>query len=206
MSSPLRKASMSGSSAISSRATSGRRPQIAKVGVVDDVRRAYRAGSSIAALARAHRVSRGAIRTAVADLLPGRPGATGGQHGQRRRGRAGEGASGDPPARSPVTCSTTTTWGEAERHALRQGHTGAPRAGLQAARHCRAARALRVAGRRRTAGRRRRSLSGPQGIPRLCRPTHRRGDSDRPGAVTSSAVGGMTALLACSRALRGAPE
>src|SRR6185312_14001927 len=36
------------------------------------------------------------IRTAVADLLPGRPGATGGQHGQRRRGRAGEGASGDP--------------------------------------------------------------------------------------------------------------
>lgn len=73
MSSPLRKASMSGSSAISSRATSGRRPQIAKVGVVDDVRRAYRAGSSIAALARAHRVSRGAIRTAVADLLPGRP-------------------------------------------------------------------------------------------------------------------------------------
>jgi hypothetical protein len=96
MSSPLRKASMSGSSAISSRATSGRRPQIAKVGVVDDVRRAYRTGSSIAALARAHRVSRGAIRTAVADLLPGRPGATGGQHGQRRRGRAGEGASGDP--------------------------------------------------------------------------------------------------------------
>jgi hypothetical protein len=41
--------------------------------VVDDVRRAYRTGSSIAALARAHRVSRGAIRTAVADLLPGRP-------------------------------------------------------------------------------------------------------------------------------------
>jgi hypothetical protein len=96
MSSPLRKASMSGSSAISSRATSGRRPQIAKVGVVDDVRRAYRTGSSIAALARAHRLSRGAIRTAVADLLPGRPGATGGQHGQRRRGRAGDGASGDP--------------------------------------------------------------------------------------------------------------
>jgi hypothetical protein len=44
------------------------------------------------------------------------------------------------------------------------------------------------------------------GTPHLCRPTHRRGDSDRPGAVTSSPVGGMTALLACSRALRGAPE
>jgi hypothetical protein len=42
--------------------------------------------------------------------------------------------------------------GETERHALRQGHTGAPRAGLQPARHCRAARAPRVAGRRRTAG------------------------------------------------------
>ena len=73
MSSPLRKASMSGSSAIRSRATSGRHPQIAKLDMVDDVRRAYRTGSSIAALARAHRVSRGAIRTAVADLLPGRP-------------------------------------------------------------------------------------------------------------------------------------
>ena len=36
--------------------------------------------------------------------------------------------------------------GETERHALRQGHTGAPRAGLQPARHCRAARAPRVAG------------------------------------------------------------
>src|SRR5262245_41352746 len=36
--------------------------------------------------------------------------------------------------------------------------------------------------------------------------TRRRGDSDRPGAVASSPVGGMTALVACSRALRGAPE
>jgi DNA invertase Pin-like site-specific DNA recombinase len=52
---------------------SGRRPQIAQLGVVDDVRQAYRIGTSIAALARAHGVSRGAIRTAVADLLPGHP-------------------------------------------------------------------------------------------------------------------------------------
>jgi hypothetical protein len=167
---------MSGSSAISSRATSGRRPQIAKVGVVDDVRRAYRTGSSIAALARAHRVSRGAIRTAVADLLPGRP---------------------EPPVASTAKAVVAEPAmvrveipGKIARHLLDHNDLG------ETERHA-------VAGRRRTAGRRRR---GPQGIPHLCRPTHRRGDSDRPGAVTSSPVGGMTALLACSRALRGAPE
>ncbi|MEV6810054.1 hypothetical protein [Streptomyces sp. NPDC051132] len=47
----------------------GRRPAVvaAKAG---DVRIAYLEGRSIAALARNHGVSRGAIRTAVADLLP----------------------------------------------------------------------------------------------------------------------------------------
>ncbi len=35
-----------------------------------DVQTAYLEGRSIAALARDHRVSRGAIRTAAADLLP----------------------------------------------------------------------------------------------------------------------------------------
>ncbi|WP_329384909.1 resolvase [Streptomyces sp. NBC_01716] len=47
----------------------GRRPAVPaeKVG---DVRTAYLEGRSIAALARDHGVSRGAIRTAVADLLP----------------------------------------------------------------------------------------------------------------------------------------
>jgi hypothetical protein len=205
MSSPLRKASMSGSSAISSRATSGRRPQIAKLGVVDDVRRAYRTGSSIAALARAHRVSRGAIRTAVADLLPGRP---------ERPVASTANAVVAEPAMVRVETPRRDRPSPARPQRPGRGRTarpaartyGAPRAGLQAARHRRAARAPRVAGRRRTAGRRRRSLSGPLGIPHLCRPTHRRGDSDRPGAVTSSPVGGMTALLACSRALRGAPE
>lgn len=54
-------------------ARSGRRPQIARLGAVDEVRTAYRDGASIAALARQHGVSRVAIRTAVADLLPGRP-------------------------------------------------------------------------------------------------------------------------------------
>jgi putative DNA-invertase from lambdoid prophage Rac len=54
-------------------AKSGRRPQIAKLGAVHDVRAAFRDGTSIAALAREHGVSRGAIRTAVADLLPDQP-------------------------------------------------------------------------------------------------------------------------------------
>ncbi|RMI28857.1 recombinase family protein [Nocardia stercoris] len=53
-------------------ATSGRRPQVAANGDLEQVRRQYRDGVSIAALARQHRVSRVAIRTAVADLLPGR--------------------------------------------------------------------------------------------------------------------------------------
>ncbi|MBV7652602.1 recombinase family protein [Streptomyces albidoflavus] len=47
----------------------GRRPAVAAA-KADDVRTAYLEGRSIAALAREHRVSRGAIRTAVADLLP----------------------------------------------------------------------------------------------------------------------------------------
>ncbi|MFI1655065.1 hypothetical protein ACH4ZU_09135 [Streptomyces sp. NPDC020472] len=59
----------------------------------DDVRAAYPEGRSIATLAREHGVSRGALRTAVADLLPGptgieesaRPGAAG------RPPRAGQG-------------------------------------------------------------------------------------------------------------------
>ncbi|MFD3459304.1 recombinase family protein [Nocardia fluminea] len=53
-------------------AKSGRRPQVAAVGALDEVRQEYRDGASIAALARRHRVSRVAIRTAVVDLLPGR--------------------------------------------------------------------------------------------------------------------------------------
>jgi DNA invertase Pin-like site-specific DNA recombinase len=37
----------------------------------EDVRAAFHEGASIAALARAHGVSRAAVRTALADLLPG---------------------------------------------------------------------------------------------------------------------------------------
>ncbi|MGJ5895780.1 recombinase family protein [Streptomyces sp. V2] len=47
----------------------GRRPALAGE-TIGDVRAAYLEGQSIAALARAHGVSRGAVRTAVADLLP----------------------------------------------------------------------------------------------------------------------------------------
>lgn len=47
----------------------GRRPAV-PAGKADAVRTAYLEGRSIAALARDHDVSRGAIRTAVADLLP----------------------------------------------------------------------------------------------------------------------------------------
>uniref|UniRef100_UPI003F491A59 recombinase family protein n=1 Tax=Streptomyces chartreusis TaxID=1969 RepID=UPI003F491A59 len=50
-------------------AKGGRRPAVAAATAVD-VRTAYLEGRSIAALARDHGVSRGAIRTAVADLLP----------------------------------------------------------------------------------------------------------------------------------------
>ncbi|MFE0732973.1 recombinase family protein [Streptomyces antibioticus] len=50
-------------------AKGGRRPAVAAAQTAD-VRTAYLEGRSIAALARDHGVSRGAIRTAVADLLP----------------------------------------------------------------------------------------------------------------------------------------
>ncbi|MFJ5834658.1 resolvase [Streptomyces sp. NPDC093089] len=49
----------------------GRRRPAVPADKTDDVRTAYLEGRSIAALAREHYVSRGAIRTAVADLLPG---------------------------------------------------------------------------------------------------------------------------------------
>lgn len=52
-----------------SAASGGRRPAVA-ADRTDAVRTAYLEGRSIAALARDHDVSRGAIRTAVADLLP----------------------------------------------------------------------------------------------------------------------------------------
>ena len=49
---------------------SGRRPRLAELGAEETVRQAFRDGASIAALAREHQVSRGAVRTALAGLLP----------------------------------------------------------------------------------------------------------------------------------------
>ncbi|SDC10202.1 putative DNA-invertase from lambdoid prophage Rac [Raineyella antarctica] len=53
--------------------TLGRPARLTQAGTIDDVRRDYLAGASIAALARQHQVSRAAIRTTLADLLPDRP-------------------------------------------------------------------------------------------------------------------------------------
>lgn len=53
--------------------TSGGLPRLVQLGVTNQIRQAYRTGASIAALAREHGISRGAIRTAVADLLPDQP-------------------------------------------------------------------------------------------------------------------------------------
>jgi DNA invertase Pin-like site-specific DNA recombinase len=99
-------------------AVSGRRSRLAELGVVDEVRRAFRDGASIAALARDHQVSRVAVRTAVADLLPNqpeRPAAVATNEPQAIRveipGKIAEQLDGHPDL------------GEAERHALRRGRT-----------------------------------------------------------------------------------
>lgn len=144
MSSPLRKASMSGSSAISSRATSGRRSQIAKVGVVDDVRRGPTGPGRASRLWPVHTASAGArsaprSRTSCpADR-------------ERPVASTANAVVAEPamvrveiPGKIARHLLDHNDLGEAERHALRQGHTGAPRSGLPPARHCRAARALRV--------------------------------------------------------------
>ncbi|MFF0457819.1 recombinase family protein [Nocardia africana] len=98
-------------------AKSGRRPQVATIGALEEVRQEFREGASIAALARRHQVSRVAIRTAVADLLPGRP---------EQPVRAGV----DDPRTIRIEMpgkiarhlsGHTADLGETERHALQQG-------------------------------------------------------------------------------------
>ncbi|GAA2724765.1 MULTISPECIES: recombinase family protein [Streptomyces] len=93
----------------------GRRPTVAAEKTAA-VRAAYLEGRSIAALARDHGVSRGAIRTAVADLLP--------DHTATKEG--------DPAPELPVTLDMpgkvadylrTTDLDPAERAALDQGTT-----------------------------------------------------------------------------------
>ncbi|MDT8913487.1 recombinase family protein [Amycolatopsis sp. PS_44_ISF1] len=96
-------------------ATSGRRPRLEQLGVTGEVRQAYRNGTSIAALAREHDVSRVAVRTTVADLMPGRP--------EQPDPAAVEAT----PVRIEIPGAIARhltgheDLGEAERHALRRG-------------------------------------------------------------------------------------
>ncbi|WP_331755844.1 recombinase family protein [Streptomyces sp. NBC_01643] len=64
-----RELTYDGLRAAEAKGNKGRRRPAVTAGKTDDVRTAYLEGRSIAALAHEHRVSRGAIRTAVADLL-----------------------------------------------------------------------------------------------------------------------------------------
>jgi transposase-like protein len=98
--------------------TSGRRPRLAQLGATDQARQAYRDGTSIAALAREHGVSRGAIRTAVADLLPNqpdRPAAVATTEPQAVRVEI--------PGKIARHLTDHPGLSDAERHALRRGHT-----------------------------------------------------------------------------------
>lgn len=97
---------------------SGRRPQIAKIGALDDVRQAFRTGTSIAALARQHQVSRGAIRTAVADLLPNQP-----QQPVATTALKPQVVRVEMPGKIARHLHDHDGLGEEERHALRQGRT-----------------------------------------------------------------------------------
>lgn len=99
-------------------ARSGRRPQVAKLGAVDDVRTAFRDGTSIAALAREHGVSRGAIRTAVADLLPDQP-----QRPVAATVTAPEAVLVEIPGKIAQYLAEHDDLGEQEQRALRKGRT-----------------------------------------------------------------------------------
>ncbi|MFD4196678.1 recombinase family protein [Amycolatopsis thermoflava] len=94
---------------------SGRRPRIAQLGVLDKVRQAYQDGASIAALARDHCVSRVAIRTAVADLMPGRPEPVISEDAQPEVLRV------EIPGKVARYLQEHVGLGEAERQALQQG-------------------------------------------------------------------------------------
>ncbi|TVT47683.1 recombinase family protein [Amycolatopsis rhizosphaerae] len=97
-------------------ARSGRRPRLAQLGARDQVRQAYREGTSIAALAREHGVSRVAIRTAVADLMPGRP-----EHEVPAAVDAPRPVRIEVPGKIARHLSEHDGLGEAERHALQRG-------------------------------------------------------------------------------------
>ena len=97
---------------------SGRRPHHTQLGVTDQIRRSYRDdGMSIAALAREHGVSRVAIRTAIADLLPNRPEPPAPAEAAIQPVRI------EIPGKVASHLTSRTDLGEAEQHALRRGHT-----------------------------------------------------------------------------------
>lgn len=97
---------------------SGRRPRHAQLGVTDQIRRAFRdGGMSIAALAREHGVSRVAIRTAVADLLPNQP------EQPAPAAAAAQAVRVEIPGKVASHLTERPDLGEAEQHALRRGRT-----------------------------------------------------------------------------------
>ncbi|MDG4757817.1 recombinase family protein [Micromonospora sp. WMMD710] len=96
---------------------SGRRPRHAQLGVTDQIRQAYRNGASIAALAREHNVSRGAIRTAIADLLPNQPDQPAPAATTAQAVRV------EIPGKLAQHLADHTDLAEAEQHALRRGRT-----------------------------------------------------------------------------------
>ncbi|WP_460493009.1 recombinase family protein [Dactylosporangium cerinum] len=133
-------------------AKSGRRPRLAQLGVLDQVRRAFRNGASIAALARDHQVSRVAIRSRRPAIQPTPPARS------HHRGRTSGRTRGDPRQdRRPPQRSPRTRRGRAARAAA--GPHGTPRPGLQPARHRTARRVPGTARRRSRAGRRRGTLA-----------------------------------------------
>lgn len=95
--------------------TSGRRPRHAELGATEQIRRAYReGGASIAALARQHQVSRAAIRTAIADLMPGQP---------ERPTTAATPVRVEIPGKVADHLAAVDGLGDAERDALTRGRT-----------------------------------------------------------------------------------
>jgi DNA invertase Pin-like site-specific DNA recombinase len=97
---------------------SGRRPRHAQLGITDQIRHSYRYdGMSIAALAREHGVSRVAIRTAIADLLPNQP------EPPTPVVAAVQAIRVEIPGKVASHLTDQSDLGEAQQHALRRGRT-----------------------------------------------------------------------------------
>ena len=96
--------------------TSGRRPRHTQLGVTDQIRDSYRSGASIAALAREHHVSRSAIRTAIADLMPHQP-------DRPAPAATVQAVRVEIPGKVADHLTSAAQLGEAERHALSRGRT-----------------------------------------------------------------------------------